>query len=283
MSLPRAPRRSLGSGRAAAKSARRSSLAVACLAGFTFSCQPKPAGSSSPAPADSARPPAAPLPKPEAPQGPSLEFAVGSLRTFRFVRGLVDLEDGTHFSRPDFERAVLRAKDPRASAAIATDSLAMLLDDQTPRPLLLATVPLESLVDEDRELAPGWHALTVVLASEESVEVEVVRFQLELEGTVEGFQPGCSLLAPGGTIYAALGESLELVGVPLSPDITRFDYFVGPRSMGTAAAGLASARVLGLTSGDQELGVRCYDAGGRLRGESRRPVTLNGDQGTKVP
>lgn len=219
-----------------------------------------------------------------APKGPAPEFAAGALRTFRFVHGFVDLADGTELGRADFERTSLRTKDPRAQAAASAGTLLVLLDDQTPRPLLAPSVPLESLVDEDRELAPGWHTLTVVLSSGMQVDLEVVRFQVELREPLPGHEPGCALLSPGGTTHASTSAVLELVGLPLSKAVARFEYALTEASSTPARLpGLESALLSGLPSGDHRFTVRCYDGAGHLLGESQRTVTLNLDEGTASP
>jgi hypothetical protein len=277
-------RRSLGSGRAAVKSTRAKCLGSACLLGLVLSCQPKPTPGPSPAPAEHPRPAPSASAQPATPKGPALKFAAGALRTFRFAHGFVDLADGTELGRADFERTLLRTKDPRAQAAVSAGTLLVLLDDQTPRPLLGPSVALESLVDEDRELAPGWHVLALVLPSGTQLDVEVVRFQVELREPLPVLEPGCALLAPGGTTHASASAALELVGLPLSSAVARFEYAVAePRSTHVRLPGLESALLSGLPSGDHLLTVRCYDGGGHLLGESQRTVTLNLDEGTASP
>lgn len=242
-----------------------------------LACTPNPKSQPAPAPAaTSAQPRPSPPPPPAPAAAPSVRLTPGAAHSVRFVSDLIGLADGKRLTRDAFDHAAVVVKRVSARAAVEKQRLLVLLDDQTPRPLLTWTAPLTSVVDEDRELGPGWHVLAVALVEDAGVEVQVVRFVLELEGAPEEAAPGCVLLAPGGTVYATAGDALELVGLALSPGVRRFEYFVaGVEGSSLRVPGLEGALAHGLEAGDHRLGVRCYDAGGGLVGESSRTVTLN--------
>ena len=203
-------------------------------------------------------------------------FSAQAAPTFRASEDLLDLKDGVRLSRKEFELVQLRAASPAAVQASQSGALLLLLDDQSPRPLLEASVPLRSLVDEDRELSPGWHVLVAFVVSPAATDLQVVRFQLELDLPESRPSSQCALLEPAGTVVIPKGGSVRLVAAPLSAQTTQLVYSVGddPAAIWRAPA-LESVRASDLPSGDHRLGVRCYDGAGMLVGESQRTVTVN--------
>jgi len=216
------------------------------------------------------------------PKTPVAVLAEGPARTFRPAPDLIALDDGARFSRTEFEDKALSAGGPRAIRATDEGSLLLVLDDQSPRPLLARTVPLRSVVDEDRELAPGWHTLVAFIQTASEVELSVVHFQIELELPRLDSEAKCALLSPGGTVHTSPSAEVELLAAPLSADVRRLEYFTRDADPLSLAPGL-SALARGLPSGDHRLGVRCFDAAGKLIGASERTVTINADARPKGP
>jgi hypothetical protein len=206
-------------------------------------------------------------------------FRAEAAPTFRTHQQLLDLADGVRLTRKEFELLQVRAASPGAIQASQRGALLLLLDDQSPRPLLEASVPLRSLVDEDRELSPGWHVLVAFVGSTDATDLQIVHFQLELDLPDSRASSQCLLLEPAGTVVLPAGGSVRLVAAPLSPQTKQLEYSVGgePASVWRAPA-LESVRASGLPSGDHRLGVRCYDDAGVLVGESLRTVTVNRDE-----
>lgn len=194
------------------------------------------------------------------------------------------LEDGVRFSRAEFSAARLEATTEQASQASGSGSLELVLDDQSPRPLLAANVALSSIVDEDRELSAGWHVLVAFIATPAQIDLYSAQFQLELGLERKGHEAACALLAPRGTLHQAPNTPVELVAAPLVPGVTRFEYFVASEPPVTLRTrGLESASAAGLASGDHRVGVRCYDEGGVLVGQTERTVTINADEEATRP
>jgi len=182
-------------------------------------------------------------------------------------------------SRADFDTLRLHTASPAAAQAQARGALLLALDEQSPRPLLENGAPLRSVVDEDRELSPGWHALVAFIPSPSAVEIVERHFQIELDLPRSKPASGCALLEPAGTVFLAPGQAVELVAAPLTPDVAQFEYYVAEEpTLRFRVPALEAALVVGLGSGDHRLGVRCYDQHSALVGQNQRVVTVNADQ-----
>ena len=155
----------------------------------------------------------------------------------------------------------------------------LVLDEQSPRPLLENGAPLRSVVDEDRELSPGWHALVAFISSPSEVAIEQRQFQIELDLPSSKPTSGCVLVEPAGTVFVAPGRAVELVAAPLTPEVAQFEYYLAEEpTRHLRVPALEAAQVAGLPSGDHRLGVRCYDEHSALVGQNQRVVTVNADR-----
>jgi hypothetical protein len=188
----------------------------------------------------------------------------------------LDLEPDQRLSRAEFNALRLRPVAPAAVEAQARGALLLVLDEQSPRPLLENGATLRSVVDEDRELAPGWHALVAFVASPAEVAIEERHFQLELDLPRARQASSCVLLEPAGTVFLTPGRAVELVAAPLGPEAIQFEYYLAEDPAARLRVPkLEAAQALGLASGDHRLGVRCYDQESVLVGQSERVVTVN--------
>jgi hypothetical protein len=205
-----------------------------------------------------------------------LTFEAEAAPSFVWSNDLLDLEDVTRLSRREFDSRAMRARSPQALQACQDGTLFLALDDQSPRPLLQAVVPLRSVVDEDRELGPGWHLLVAFVRSPEQTTLQTARFQLETELPEPPSDSQCVLLEPAGTVVPKAGAGLRLLAAPLAAQVDRFEYHVGA-SQGSPFRTRAheSVQVHGLALGDHRVGVRCYDESGTLVGRSERIVTVD--------
>jgi hypothetical protein len=247
-------------------------LALGCQSKAPTGARP---GSPTVAP-EQAPPPAASTARALATSGVTLRVA--GARAFAPSPGLLDLPPERKLSRADFAALRLRPASPLAAQATDSGDLLLIIDEQTPRPLLESGALLRSVVDEDRELSPGWHALVSFIVSPEQILLEQRHFELELDVPRATPGSGCVLLEPPGTVHLATGSDIELVAAPLGPDALHFEYFVdsAPGAQLRVPA-LEAALAHGVTRGDHQMGVRCYDAAGALVGQSQRVVTVNLD------
>lgn len=276
-----------GCARAASARARRTLVLFAqALAAFGFfpalACQKQ-------AP-DSAAAPLATQNEPAGTAGPRVvqaapapaqhvTFRAEGAPAFAVSTDLIDLKDDARLSQREFEARVVRTQSPQALEACKSGSLLLVLDDQSPRPLLEPAVPLQSLVDEDRELSPGWHVLVAFVRLPEVTTLQVARFQLDSGVPEPPTDSQCALLEPVGTVALPAGGSIRLLAAPLAAEAKQFEYFLRREPPATFRTHtLEAVRVLGLAAGDHRIGVRCFDAAGMLVGESERTVTANLDQ-----
>src|SRR5690606_26355327 len=137
MNSPRALRRlPLGPGRASAKSMQVAAVSALVLTAL-LACTPNPKSQPAPAPAaTSAQPRPSPPPPPAPAAAPSVRLTPGAAHSVRFVSDLIGLADGKRLTRDAFDHAAVVVKRVSARAAVEKQRLLVLLDDQTPRPLL---------------------------------------------------------------------------------------------------------------------------------------------------
>jgi hypothetical protein len=253
---------------------------VSCALALGLGCHSQaPTEAAADAPAVRSDRAALPAPK-AAPPGPlsDVSLRASGARSFRPTTGLLDLEPDRRLSRADFNALRLHPLSPVAIEARARGTLLLVLDEQSPRPLLENGATLRSVVDEDQELAPGWHSLVAFISSPAEVAIEQRYFQIELDLPRARQASGCVLLEPAGTVFLPPGRTVELMAAPLAPGVAQFEYYVASEPTARfRVPALEAAQAVGLASGDHRFGVRCYDQHSALVGQSERVVAVNAD------
>lgn len=164
-----------------------------------------------------------------------------------------------------------------------------MLDLQSPRPLLASSWPLVGLVDEDRELSPGWHTLTAFRwttepAQTRSLTIGQTAFALDV---ASGSQPiaqtpaepdaaaRCVLVAPQAALPPEEPDPL-VFGLARPGDVGVVEYFlVGSRESELRLPLGTPARLRGLAPGDHTIGARFWDPSGRPLATVTRSITKN--------
>lgn len=189
-----------------------------------------------------------------------------------------------------FSRSALRTQKLHLASFSERSAPWLAVDHHAPRRALSAYFTLSELVNEDVELAPGSHFLTVfelgtggVEVGERSVtassvsRVAVIHFSVDVDAATPSESPGCLLFTPELTKNGKqASKEVRFFAVPLASGIDKVEYrAVSGRfeSSGEAPPGIEMI-LESPPAGDVELGARCFSAGEEL-GLDEQTVTIN--------
>ncbi len=158
-----------------------------------------------------------------------------------------------------------------------------MLDQHPVRSFANRRLKLSDLLNEDEELAPGWHWLSLFqeAGSEEKpvVEFSLQAFAVESEPEGMPLAPGCALLWPVGTYNGPeAAENIQVLAVPRQADVSAVRYEARSEdwfSEGTFAPG----QIVILDSppnGDIEISATCFVQEESLS-LATQVITINGD------
>lgn len=209
----------------------------------------------------------------EPPVTPAVAFRLGKLVEIRAVQST--LEFPKKLSSGELKsRALPRNPQP---------GLWAMLDQHPARSFATRRLKLSDLLNEDEELAPGFHWLSLFqeAGSEEKpvVEFSLQAFAVESEPDGMPLAPGCALLWPVGTYNGPeAAENIRVLAVPRQADVSSVHYEARSGdwfSEGTFAPG----QIVILDAppnGDIEISATCF-----VKEESlslvTQVITVNGD------
>jgi hypothetical protein len=155
----------------------------------------------------------------------------------------------------------------------------VVIDDQAPRPLL-GHPRVSDLVLEDRELAPGAHAILVFQYAPERAELELQVSQFSVDGSGAPGRWPCLFALPQGTQNGERSSRIEVLPLAIekSIDLTRLRIRDATGRVTEADVPPGRSEFLhASSSGDFELGLTCFE-GSRPAGPAiERVITVNRD------
>lgn len=160
----------------------------------------------------------------------------------------------------------------------------MILDEHPARYAKGRSLSLSNLINEDEELAPGFHWVSIIHLSrlndpQPRLELSLQALAVESEPAGLPRAPGCALLWPVGTYNGdEVAREIEVLAVPRQGSIDRVVYEARARDWlmrGTGGFG-ASLRMKDAPSGDITVTATCSVGGERLPPVSQ-VITINRD------
>lgn len=244
-------------------------VVLACAAG----CTPQTAPALQPPPVEVKPAPAPAAPPVVQPDKPGPTFRLGKVVEIKTVQSALDFPKLLS-SAELANRFLPRAPQP---------GLWAMLDQHPARAFSSRQLKLTALLNEDEELAPGFHWLSLFQESgseqQPSLEVSLSAFAVETETEGMPLSPGCALLWPVGTYNGAeAAKNIRVLAVPRQAEVSSVRYLARAgdwQCEGTFDVG----QIVLLDSppdGDIEIAATCF-----VKEESLSPVsqviTVNSD------
>lgn len=212
---------------------------------------------------------------------PALKNSPRDVVSDRFVRrGVVTFEQSPGLA-VGLPRTVTRSQVSSLVLSLPHGtSVWVALDEHPARRVGARRLHLSDLLNEDEELAPGFHHLVVF--KEESADKMLLAlhaFSLDVESEAAPQAPPCVLFTPQLTLNGPLAsDSLTVLAIPLVPDVDRIRMQAnGPDFASEAIVPVGTA--VGLStpqSGDFVFSAACL-SGSDVMLEIERAVTVNRD------
>lgn len=186
----------------------------------------------------------------------------------------------------------------RLRPSAGQEGLWVVIDEQAPRPLAGST-PLTELVLEDREFAPGSHALVVFRVQREdlTLQVQTARFNLDVAPGSTPEPWSCLLAFPTGTQNgASAADRIEVIPIALSKEVHSYQLALRgsaasedsreerkdtqPSETPHASGGLGPGRsesilIAASESGDMSLVLTCLSTEVEPLGTIERTISVN--------